>query len=174
MTKYHPLFAAVLAAAIGSSVAAHADGMHEADLLAKASISLSQAAQLAEKQDQSKTIHAEFDVEKSRPLWEIKTLGSAGVKEFKVDATSGAIIKVEDEHIRGRLTNFITGMNIKDLDSAKTTLPQAIALAEKSLSGKAVKVEVEHERNGIQYDISVRSGDSTKKVKIDAASGKSM
>ena len=162
------------ALATGASLSVRADDMHEADQLAKAKVSLGQAVQLAEKADQGKTLDAEFDIEKGHPLWEIKTLGSAGVKEYKVDATTGTILKIEDENIRGRLTNFITGMNMKDLDAAKMTLPQAIAMAEKSVNGKAVKVEVEHEHRGIQYDISVRGGDSTKKVKVDGANGKVM
>lgn len=156
------------------ALSVHAQGTREADIFAKATVSLSQATQLVEKQDQSKTIGAEFDIEKGRPLWEIKTLGSAGVKEYKVDASSGAIIKVEDEHIRGKLTNFVTGMNLKDLETAKMTLSQAISMAEKNGNGKAVKVQVEHERGGIQYDISVRTTDATKKVKIDAATGRAM
>ena len=162
------------ALATSASLSVRADDMHEADQLAKAKVSLGQAVQLAEKPDQSKTLNAEFDIEKGHPLWEVKTLGAAGVREYKVDANTGAILKVEDEHIRGRLTNFITGMNMKDLDAAKTTLPQAIMMAEKSMNGKAVKVEVEHEHNGIQYDISVRSADATRKVKVDGATGKVM
>lgn len=97
-----------------------------------------------------KTIGAEFDVEKNKAVWEIKVLGSAGVKEYKIDASSGAVVKVEDKHIRGKLTNFLTGMNLKDLEAAKTPLTQAVATAEKKANGKSVKVQVEHERGGIQ------------------------
>jgi uncharacterized membrane protein YkoI len=165
---------AIFTALVGSTLTLHAEGVQEGDVFAKNKISLGQASQIAEKQDQSKAINVEFDIEKERALWEVKTLSNTGVREYKVDATSGAIIKVEDEHIRGRLTNFITGMNLKDLEAAKTTLLQAIATAEKSLNGKVVKVQVEHEHDAIQYDISVRTGNVTKKVKIEAATGKAM
>ena len=82
------------------------------------------------------------------------------------------VIKVEDEHIRGKLTNFITSMNMKDLGNAKTTLSQAISMAEKNVNGKALKVEVEHEKGGVQFDVFVRTGDKTNKVKIDGTKGK--
>ena len=159
-----------LAAALGLGMtsAAHAVGPREAEALSKATVSLSQATEIAEKQESGKTIAAEFDIEKNRPLWEVKVLGNEGVKEYKIDASSGAVVKVEDEHIRGKLTNFVTGMNLKDLNDAKIPLVQAVSTAEKQMNGKAVKVQVEHEHGGIQYDIFVRAADKTEKMKIDA------
>ena len=47
-------------------------------------------------------------------------------------------------------------------------------MAEKSASGKAMKVQVEHEQGGIQFDIFLRAGEKTKKVKIDAATGRAL
>lgn len=157
-----------LAASFSFASAAHAAKPREVEALNKATVSLVQATQIAEKQAAGKTIGAEFDIEKDRPLWEVKVLGNAGVKEYKIDAASGAVIKIEDEHIRGKLTNFMTGMNMKDLESAKTSLPQAVATAEKKFNGTAVKVQVEHERGSIQYDVFVRTGDKSEKIKIDA------
>ena len=161
----------VTAMGLSASFAVHAAEPREREMFAKATVSLSQAAQIAEKQEAGKTIGAEFDVEKDKAIWEVKVLGSAGVKEYKIDASSGAVVKVEDEHIRGKLTNFVTGMNLKDLEAAKTSLMQAVATAEKKANGKAVKVQVEHERGGIQYDIFVRTGDKSEKIKIDAGTG---
>ena len=142
------------------------------ELLNKATVSLTQATQIAEKQEQGKTISAEFDIEKDRPLWEVKVLGIGGVKEYKIDASSGVVVKIEEEYIRGKLTNFVTGMNLKDLENAKTPLGQAVSMAEKEASGKAVKVEVEHEHGSVQYDIFVRAADKTEKVKIEASTGR--
>jgi hypothetical protein len=39
-------------------------------------------------------------------------------------------------------------------------------------AGQAVKVEVEHEQHHGWFDVFVRSGDATKKYKIDGLSGK--
>jgi len=160
-----------IALGVGMSLAAEATGPRETEALNKATVPLTQAVQIAEKQEPGKTISAEFDIEKDRPLWEVKVLGNGGVKEYKIDASSGTVMKVEDEHIRGKLTNFVTGMNLKDLDNAKTSLAQAVNTAEKKMNGKAVKVQVEHERGAIQYDIFVRASDKTEKVKIDASTG---
>lgn len=160
-----------IALSLGMTVTAHATGSREAEALDKATVQLVQATQIAEKQDSGKTIAAEFDIEKNKPLWEVKVLSNGGLKEYKIDASSGAVVKVEDEHIRGKLTNFVTGMNLKDLDGAKTSLVQAIGTAEKKFNGKVVKVEVEHEHGGIHYDIFVRGVDKTEKVKIDASTG---
>ena len=163
--------ASAIALGLGLTLAAHAAGPSEAEALSKATVSLAQATQIAEKQDSGKTIAAEFDIEKGRPLWEIRVLGTGGVKEYKIDASSGAVVKVEDERIRGKLITFVTGMNLKDLGNAKTPLVQAVSDAEKKFGGKAVKVQVEHERGGIQYDIFVRVADKTEKLKIEASTG---
>lgn len=152
---------------------ANAASNRETDALNKSSVSLVQATQIAEKQEAGKTIGAEFDIEKDRALWEVKVLGAAGIKEYKIDATTGAVVKVEDEHIRGKLINFVTGMNLSDLSKVKTPLAQAVGDAEKKMNGKAVKVEVEHERGGVEYEIFIRAGDKTSKVKVEAATGQS-
>ena len=66
----------VAALGLGLTLAAHAAGQGEAEALNKAAVSLAQATQIAEKQDSGKTIAAEFDIEKGRPLWEIRVLGT--------------------------------------------------------------------------------------------------
>lgn len=158
---------------LGLNSAANAVSSREADALNKSTVSLTQATQIAEKQEAGKTLHAEFDIEKDRAIWEVKVLSAAGVKEYKIDASTGAVVKVEDEHIRGKLTNFVTGMNLKDLNNAKMSLAQAVADAEKKMNGKAVKAEVEHERGAVQYDVFVRTANKTEKVKIEASTGQS-
>ena len=73
----------VLVTAMGftASFAVHAVEPTEGEMLTKAIVSLTQAVQIAEKQEAGKTIGAEFDVENNKAVWEIKVLGSAGVKE---------------------------------------------------------------------------------------------
>ncbi|WP_348045126.1 PepSY domain-containing protein [Polaromonas sp.] len=60
--------------------------------------------EIGEKQGAGKSLGAEFDLEKGRAVWEVKVLGASGLQEFKVDAMSGQVVKVEEEHLRGRLT----------------------------------------------------------------------
>lgn len=172
--QYFFSFAFLALVSFGSLASAQALNSRETKALASATVSLSQAVEISEKQGLGKSVGVEFDIEKDRAVWEVKVLGASGLQEFKVDAISGQVIKVEDEYLRGRLMNFITGMTLKDLEAVKTTLAQAVTVAENQTQGKAVKVEVEHERGGIQFEIFTRVGDSAKKLKIDAASGKAL
>jgi uncharacterized membrane protein YkoI len=164
----------VAATALCLAGVAHADSgtSHEAQALASSAISIVKAVDIGEKLGHGKTVGVEFDVEKGLPIWEVKILGADGVTEYKVDANTGQVVKIEDEHVRGKLVNFVTGTNLKDLESVKTTFAEAVAMAEKMAKGKAVKVEVEHEHNHVQFDVFVRSGDDTKRFMIDATSGK--
>jgi uncharacterized membrane protein YkoI len=161
----------VVALGLTTSLAAQTAGPRESEMLAKTAVPLVQAVQIAEKQESGKTVGAEFDIEKDRPVWEVQVLGTHGLKEYKIDGASGAVMKIDDEHIRGRLVSFLTGTNLKDIEAAKTSVVQAVSTAEKKVNGKAVKVEVEHERGAIQYAVFVRVGDKTEKIKIDAATG---
>ena len=151
---------------------AQAASSKEADALTAAKVSLVQAVDMLEKDGKSKTVGAEFDIEKDAAIWEVKMLGDAGVMEYKVDANTGMIVKIEDEHIQGRLMSFITGMKMQDLQNEKLSLAKAVGMAEKKFGGKAIKVQIEHEKNSIQYDIFVYTPTGTHKYKIDAMSSK--
>ena len=174
MIKHQHVYALAFVALIGVGGIASAQPLNSPETRAfmNATVTLSQAVAIGEKQGAGKSVGAEFDIELDRPLWEIKVLSATGLKEFKVDAASGQVIRVEDEHLRGRLTNFVTGMNLKDLEAVKTTLAQAVTMAETQTKGKAVKVQVEHERGGVQFDVFMRVGDGVKKLRIDGTSGK--
>jgi len=167
-----PAMLAATAICLGGAASAGAAVSREGQALASASISIAKAVEIGEQQGHGKTVGVEFDIEKGLPIWEVRILGADGVTEFKVDANSGTVVKIEDEHVRGRLTNFITGTNLKDLEAVKTTFPEAVAIAEQLAKGKAVKVEVEHEHDHVQFDVFVRSGDDTKRFMVDGLSGK--
>jgi uncharacterized membrane protein YkoI len=151
---------------------AQATSSKEADALSAAKVSLVQAVDMLEKDGKGKTVGAEFDIEKDIAIWEVKMLGDAGVMEYKVDANTGTIVKIEDEHIQGKLMSFVTGMQMKDLQNEKLSLSKAVGMAEKKFGGKAVKVQIEHEKDSIQYDIFVYTAAGTHKYKIDAVSSK--
>ena len=135
-----------------------------------ATVTLAKAVEIAEKNG-GRTIGAEFDIEKGQPVWEIKILNTGGVIEYKINGKSGEVVKVENEHIRGKLTTFMTGLNLKDLDAGKISLAKAVEMAEKKFGGKAVKVQVEHEHGKIQYDVFVRANDKKNRMKVDSTTG---
>ena len=96
---------------------------------------------------------------------------SLGTLEYKVNAASGEIVKVEEERIRGRLFTFITGLNLKEIEGAKMAAAEAVALAERETVAKAIMLAVEHDQGRIEYEIFLRAGDKPHKVKIDGGSG---
>ena len=77
MTTTFTLRNLVLVTTMGltASFAVHAAGQTEGEMLTKATVSFTQAAQIAEKQEAGKTIGAEFDVENNKAVWEIKGPG---------------------------------------------------------------------------------------------------
>lgn len=162
-------FAALAAAALVSfAPVTHAAVRTHYDEALNAKVSLAQAVEAGERAGQGKTIGIEFDVENDHPIWEVKVLGASGVNEYKVDASSGEVIKVEQEHIRGKITTLAKGIKLDQLESVATPLPQAVSSAEQKFGGKAVKVQVEHEHHAIQYDVFVRTHGKTRHMKIAA------
>lgn len=161
---------ASLAAAVllGLSPLTHAAVRNHDDAALKANVSLVQAVATGERAGQGKTTGVEFDVENDRPIWEVQVLSPAGLSEYKVDASSGQVLKVEKEHLRGEITTRLTGLKLDQLAGAAMPLSQAVATAEREMGGKAVKVEVEHEHKAIQYDVFVRNAGKTDHVKIAA------
>lgn len=106
----------------------------------------------------------EFNIEMDRAIGEVKISTTSGLQEFKVDAFSGQVIKIEGAHLPGRLTNFVTGMNLKDLEAIKTTLTQAVVMTESKAKGKAAWVKVGHQRGGVQFNLLTRVVEGAKKM----------
>ena len=156
------------AALLGFAPLTHASVRNHYDEALRANVSLVQAVQSGERAGQGKTTGAEFDVENNRPIWEVQVLSPSGMNEYKIDASSGQVLKVEQEHLRGKIASRITGLKLDQLQGAAMPLSQAVATAEGQLGGKAVKVEVEHEHHAIQYDVFVRNAGKTQHVKIAA------
>jgi len=161
------------AALLGFAPLTHASVLNHYDDALKAQVSLVQAVASGEHAGQGKTTGAEFDVENDRPIWEVQVLSPSGLNEYKVDAATGQVLKVEQEHLRGKITSRVTGLKLDQLQAAPMPLSEAVATAERSLGGKAVKVEVEHEHKAIQYDVFVRKDGKTQHMKIAAAAPQS-
>lgn len=161
------------AALLGFAPLTHAAVRNHYDEAVQAKVSLVQAVQTAERAGLGKTTGAEFDVENDRPLWEVQVLSPTGMNEYKVDATTGQVLKVEQEHLRGKITSRLTGLKLDQLQGVAMPLSQAVATAEGKLGGKAVKVEVEHEHKAVQYDVFVHNAGKTEHMKIAAGGAES-
>ena len=83
-------------------------------------------------------------------------------------------MRIEDERVLGKMTGMFTGLKLVDLNAVKTSLAQAVALAEQQKGGKAIKVQVENEHGSVQFDVFVRVRDHTPSLKIDAMSSRTL
>ena len=128
-------------------------------------VSLPQAIDTAEKQGQGKAIDAEFKRDGTAGQYEIKVLSDNGNKlvEYKVDGNSGQVTGTDNQPIE----KYFTRLKPADIANARTSLKQALATAEKQANGKAIDAEVEREGSGVQYRVTVASGDRTQDVRID-------
>ena len=55
--------------------------------------------------------------------------------------------------------------------AGKTTLIQAIGVAEQNTNGKAMEAEIDEDRGGIHYEVTVLVGDDTREVEVDGNTG---
>ena len=129
-----------------------------------AQITLAQAIDTAEQQGQAKAISAEFE-EDDGGQWEIKVIRSDGsLVEHTIDGKTGQIRRSENQ----RLESIFSRLKPADFQNARTSLKQAIALAEQQGGGRAVEAEIERENNTVQYEITVVNGDRSTELKISA------
>src|SRR5215207_353260 len=128
-------------------------------------VSLSQAIDTAEKQGQGKALDAEFKRDGTAGHYEVKVLSDNGNKLVlhRVDGNSGQVTGSDNQP----LEKYFTRLKPADVANARTSLKQALATAEKQANGKAIDAEVEREGSGVQYKVTVASGDRTQDVRID-------
>ena len=147
---------------------AFATDKEDVQALNQAKVSLTQAIETAAKQGNGKAIDAEFEVKNGVGQYEIKVLGPDKLMEYRLDANSGQITGSEEE----RFEKYFTRMKPEDLRNARTSLVEAVGIAEQRLGGKAIEAEAEREGDHVQYEVKVAKPDgSTHEVEINAATG---
>lgn len=144
----------VLALAAGTAVAADREDIQA---FGTAKTSLTQAIDRAATQANGKAIDAEFDAARTGNIYEIKVLTADKLLKLTVNADTGAVVKTDNE----RLEHYFTSLDPADLRNAKTSLTQAIGIAEQSLGGKAISAEAERESNHVEYEVTVVRPDGT-------------
>jgi uncharacterized membrane protein YkoI len=163
--------ATMLAAGLLATPALAAD-RDDYKAFSQSSTSLTQAIQAAEKAQggQARAVDAEFEHDDGKSQYEIKVMSGDQVMTYYIDAASGQSTKSEEQ---GALADFL-GVNKVDagkLNSAKTTLTQAIGVAEQNTNGKAIEAEVDEDTGGVHYEVTVLVGDDTREVEVDGATG---
>ena len=136
--------------------------------LEKAKVSLTQAIDIAARQGNGIAIDAEFEEDDGRGTYEVKVLGEGTLVTYTLDAESGSVTDTENE----RIEQYFTRLKPADLRDARTTLGQAIGMAEQRAGGKAMDAEVEREGDHVEYEVTVARPDgSAQEIRINGTSG---
>ena len=139
-----PVFSSAFALAVlaaGANVAVAAESA-EFQALSRAKLSLTQAIETAERHGEGKAIDAEFQNGRAQsPRYEVKVLGRDKLVTYTLDSDSGKVLQTSNEAIE----KLFTRLQPDDIRGARTTLAQAIGVAEQSANGKASDAEVDRE-----------------------------
>jgi uncharacterized membrane protein YkoI len=146
--------ASLLAMGIADNAVADAD---TAKALGAAKLSLTQAIEAAEKQGGGKAIDAEFERTNNGPRYDVKVLGTDKLVEYTLDANTGKVVGTDNEVIE----KYFTRLTPDQVRGAKTTLAQAIGIAEQRSGGRAYEAEVDREGEAVEYDVTVFKADGS-------------
>ena len=127
---------------------------------ALAAISEQQAKDIALKEAQGGQItRFNLDKENGRMVYEVEVMNGNVEKDYEIDAETGAIVKLDQEH-----NNSVNNPKIS-YDKAKE-----IALKQ-SKNGKFKEIELKHEKGVLVYDVVIEEGLIDREVFIDANTG---
>jgi uncharacterized membrane protein YkoI len=143
--------------------------MKEWQVAKTAKVALPQAINTAEMQGEEKggrAIDADFEKADSKdPVhYAVKVVYPSGkLVEYGINADTGAVYKTENQPIE----RYFTFLTTKNFNEAKTTLKDALAIAEqKAGGGKAYEAEVSKDGKAVQYEIKVAGADKEQTVKV--------
>jgi len=138
--------------------------------MGKTKISMKQAIDAAVKEvGTAKLVEAELSVDADAAVFEFGFLTDSGGLEISVDASTGKVLKKEDEKPDADEAEEYKQTN-KALSDAKFTLLQAIDAAMNEVKGGTIVVaEAEVEDGKLRFEVEVLSGDEFKEVNIDAS-----
>ena len=127
---------------------------------ALAAISEQQAKDIALKEAQGGQItRFNLDKENGRMVYEVEVMNGNVEKDYEIDAETGAIVKLDQEH-----NNSVNNPKIS-YDKAKE-----IALKQ-SKNGKFKEIELKHEKGVLVYDVVIEEGLIDREVFVDANTG---
>jgi uncharacterized membrane protein YkoI len=162
--------APAVAPSTGAATTERPRGSSEFQAARAASVSLAQAIEIAESQaGGGRTISIEFEErDGNEPAhYDVKVVSADGkLVEHAVDAMSGKILKSENQPIE----RYFTRLKPADIQSAKTSLRDAVSLAERQagIDARAVEAEVERDGDAVTYEIEVASANGSKEYKVTA------
>lgn len=157
----------------GAATAVWAQSAGQVTAFANAKLSLVQAIDVAERQLPGKAVEAEFETERDSGRYHVQVSKDGEVTRYWIDAGSGQVTKSERQGRVGTAVKVLGGDTVNQavLDASRTTLVQAIDVAEQRIGGKGIKAEVEQERGRLRYGVWVLKGEDRKKIEVDANNG---
>jgi uncharacterized membrane protein YkoI len=163
---------AVSALLAGGIAQASDSARHEAQSIANAKVSLTEAIHMAEKTGNGQAISAEYEFKGGNPAYyEVKVLRNDGAKltKYELSPSTGKVKEVSNEQFE----KLFTRIKPNSIQNAPTSLTHAIGTAEARSGGKATDAEIDRDGDQVQYTVKVVKLDgSSEKVKINGADGK--
>lgn len=131
---------------------------------------MAQAIEIAERTGGAgKAIDVEFERRDGNDPahYEIKVVHQDGkLVEHYIDAENGTVIRSENQPFE----RYFTRLKAADFQAAKTSLRDAIAVAERHVGAgaKATDVEVERDGDAVRYEIEVETPTERRQLRVDA------
>lgn len=130
-----------------------------------AKLRLAQAVEIVEEKGPGRAVQVGFKVDGGMTQYWVKVLAADGqLVEHHIDANSGQVLKSESHPLEA----FFTRLKPAEVQNARTTLRQAIVVAEEKAGGTASEAAVEGSGNVIRYEITVVADGRVQKVQVGA------
>jgi uncharacterized membrane protein YkoI len=170
--KSHLVLAAVTSVLAMGAAQASDSARHEAQAIAKAKISLTDAIKIAEKQGNGQATSAEYEFKNGNPAYyEVNVLSNDGQKltKYELSPATGTVKEKSDE----KFEKLFTRLKPTAIQNAPTSLTRAIATAETRSGGKATEAEISRGGDQLVYKVDVVKLDGTsEKLEINGSDGK--
>jgi uncharacterized membrane protein YkoI len=175
---YHRItLPAALAAALtfgavpASAAAPNQAGAPDLVGLQQAKISLDQAISAVESQSGGNATRATFRTMNGQSGYVVSVFAANGTKEYLVDPQSGAVRPQATTSTMQTSEEAMDKADLSALRGAKSTLPQAVSMAEQQNGGKAIAAQIEKRNNKVAYNIQIVQNGQLSSVWVDPMRG---
>jgi uncharacterized membrane protein YkoI len=134
-------------------------------------ITLGQAIASAEKLSGGKVTDASFERMNGKSGYAVTVFANNKMEEYWVDPVSGQASPVTRISTREANIQSLDKVQWPAIQNAKTTLPQAVTMAEQHSGGKAMDVGIEKRGSAVAYNVEVLKDGKLSTYWVDPTSG---
>jgi uncharacterized membrane protein YkoI len=138
----------------------------------QAKITLDQAVAAAEKLGGGNATRATFEQMNGKSGYLVIVFAANTMKEFWVDPQIGVATPQTGTATASASQEAMDKANTAELHGAKSTLQQAVSMAEQQSGGKAIDAQIEKRNNKVAHDIQVARNGKLSNVWFDPVMGK--